>query len=296
LLLLAEKRETILRQNIQQGIEEKEWEGSVEQQRLGIRRRRFPWLWNKTASTETIANLTARRKPTWERLPLSVMGKVLGFLDDHILWECRGISSVFYNAYFSQDLKHLKKRPFDPYCYRAHFDFPRALALANKGRVFSKLEHFELHNRHAPLDHLSLGYFPRVKSLLIELTEPPVYPPHPGIGSVVLPNAFPQVVSATLLAFNRLRKMQVEFRDVYDQNQLLDLNCFTWHMNLEELELEIWPSPLHRNFHEPFTLERFPHLKLLRLRVNDLESNEMLENELRQIFRDTHFKFELIEI
>jgi len=256
--------------------------------RWEVRQRRFPWLFGFDSTPEFVdTGFTVERK-YWEILPRNLMIKVTSYLDDESLWQCRGLSAIFYESYYSQDLSSEEM-----YYVEGHncFNFHRALALAKIERRFTKLSKMVI-NFHCRrfLTHFNADNFPRVSEVYYDIEPPAIFPPHPNVRTLILNNGYPDLISAILIAYSSLERLSVEFRDIYDCRMLIDFNCFTWHFDLEHIKLELWPSPLHRNF-DAFNTNRFPSLSKLIIVVNDLESNPAFEGDLMNAFADNEHAF-----
>jgi len=269
---------------------EAEEKNDIAMVRWEVRQRRFPWLFGFDSTPEFVDTGTPVKRKYWEKLPRNLMRKITSFLDDDQLWECRGLSGMFYESYYGQDLSS------DKFSYvegQDCFNFHRALALAGMDRRFTRLSKMVV-NFHCRsyMTQFNADNFPRVLEVYYDIEPPAIFPPHPHIRTLTLNNAFPDLISSILMSYSSLECLSCEFRDVYDCHKEIDFNCFTWHFDIEQIKLELWPSPVHRNL-DAFCSNRFPNLSKLMILVNDLESNPAFEEELMKVFQDNEHTFDL---
>jgi hypothetical protein len=122
-----------------------DYQGGLAKNNMEARLKKFPWL-------------SVKGKIEWEKFPVDIVFCILDFLCDKDLFDLRGLSSQFYEAFYSQK--------FD-------VDGLRALRLANKGRKFSRLIAFEHflhlnHNDRHVLRALTPLNFPKLEVLSID--------------------------------------------------------------------------------------------------------------------------------
>jgi len=281
----AESREIFLMEKY-----EAEEKNDIAMVRWEVRQRRFPWLFGFDSTPEFVDTGTTVTRKYWEKLPRHLMKNITSFLKDDQLWKCRGISAMFYDSFYSQDLLSEKLWYVEG---QDCFNFHRALALAAMDRRFTKLSKMVVNFQcRRYLTHFNVDNFPRVLEVYYDIEPPAIFQPHPHVRTLILNNAYPDLISAILMAYSSLERLHCEFRDIYDCLKEIDFNCFTWHFDIEQIKLELWPSPLHRNF-DAFCSNRFPNLSKLKIMVNDLESNPGFEGELMKVFKNNEHTFDV---
>jgi len=126
----------------------------------GLAAKRFPWLTTKSYV-----------------VPETVMKRICKCMCDEDLFRNRGLSLLFYTAYYEQAVQSTKFPNADAFEFQykgAPFNALRALRLARHGRRFSNVEFMDVNRKEMPSEYImaiSKQSFPSLSVLSLEFRE-----------------------------------------------------------------------------------------------------------------------------
>jgi len=137
------------------------------------RRKNFPWLPIYTSEDKTKVQSSQSKKGSieWDGLPSNVASAILNLLPDEDLFVLRGLSTQFYDAFYSQE---------------DHVHCERCIWLAKRGRKFANLRFIHAFDEFTWKEFRVLGpsNFPNLEVIWLENSSPRLMKPHPQLREV----------------------------------------------------------------------------------------------------------------
>jgi len=250
-----------------------------------LKTRQCYYTWNGLGGWQKSS--TRKHKFTWLNdlgfiPPEAIVKYILKFLNDDDLFRLRGTSLMFYEAFYSQEVSTVEGS-LETSC---PFNATRAIKLAWKGRVFTRLQalHTKFYEyRSADVftslssDDLSVinpRFFPKLRSLRLGQTRDGVslrgLPPHPRLISLTGPSyEEDDYMYITDEKFPKLRSLDLFYNFMAKFTRLSNLEVLG--VDCEEIA---WEEINHSNF---------PKLRLLRVRRNEIPKAVRTRLELRGV-------------
>jgi len=134
------------------------------------RLKKFPWLpiHAQEEKTQVQSSQSSKANFEWQHLPTDVTFKILKYLQDEDLFVLRGISTQFYEAFYSQE---------------DFVDCERCIWLAKRGRRFVNLKFIHAFDDFTWKEFRVLGpsNFPKLEVLWLENSSPRLMKSHPNL-------------------------------------------------------------------------------------------------------------------
>jgi len=144
--------------------------GGLEKSEIERRLRTFPWLplFTSEDKTETQSTQSSKGIIEWKEFPTDLAFSILKLLPDEDLFVLRGLSTQFYEAFYSQE---------------DHVDCERCIWLAKRGRKFANLKFIHAFDDFTWKEFRVLGpsNFPKLEILWLENSSPRLMKSHPNL-------------------------------------------------------------------------------------------------------------------
>jgi len=151
------------------GLVNRDNHGSLDKNEIARRLETFPWLpiyGNKKAQTKSTEN--SRGSIKWKEFPTDIAFSILKLLPDEDLFVLRGLSTLFYEAFYKQE---------------QHVDCERCIWLAKRGRKFANLKFIHAFDDFTWKEFrvLDQSHFPKLEVLWLENSSPRLMKSHPNL-------------------------------------------------------------------------------------------------------------------
>jgi len=243
----------------------RENQGGLGKSEIERRLKNFPWLLIYTRKDKTKVQSLQSKKGNieWNELPCNVAFAILKLLPDEDLFVLRGLSTQFYEAFYSQE---------------DHVHCERCIWLAKRGRKFANLRFIHAFAEFTWKEFRVLGpsNFPNLEVIWLENSPPRLMKPHPHLRELqFIANEYDDLQWVSAKKFPALERLIYSTDEEMYEDHMNRVSYLPEHKNLTHFGFDFCEPSLEEI--RELTKARFPKLHTMGITGEAGEVPEVLQ-------------------
>jgi len=239
--------------------------GGLAKSEIERRLKNFPWLpiYSSEDKTKVLSSQRKKGNIEWDELPSNVAFAILKLLPDEDLFVLRGLSTQFYDAFYSQE---------------DHVHCERCIWLAKRGRKFANLRFIHAFDEFTWKEFRVLGpsNFPNLEVIWLENSSPRLMKPHPQLRELqLIAREYDDLQWVTEKKFPALERLIFSTDEEMFADHMNRLSYLPDHKNLTHFGFDFCEPSLEEI--RELTKARFPKLRTMGITGEAGEIPEVLQ-------------------